>query len=162
MNFGRNSTNILNCVPHSIAWKSDGRIPSSGSDAGASSHSGAGNTFREGVAINETGITAAVELSYLQLPILAKVIVPTPPTSPVTPHFFAGPNFGFEVSCNLTREDGGVSVSAGCDESGVESKGFDFGLSNIDDTTGSSDTVRNRTSGSGSSALFGVAHSAWK
>ena len=124
----------------------------------------------KGVAINEAGIKAALELSYLQIPILAKVIIPTPPTSPVTPHFFAGPNFGFEVSCNFTGEGGGVSVSIGCDESGIESKSFDFGLlfggglsigkgpvaflvdvafdfglSNIDDTAGSSDTIRNRT-----------------
>ena len=83
---------------------------------------------------------------------------------------FAGPNFGFEVSCNITGEGGGVSVSIGCDESELDTKGFDFGLlfggglsigkgpvsflvdvaydfglSNIDDTSGSSDTVRNRT-----------------
>ncbi len=125
---------------------------------------------KKGVAVTEGGVTAALELSYVQIPILAKVIVPTPPTSPVTPHFFAGPNFGFEVSCNLTGEGGGVSVSVGCDESGIETKGldfgllfggglsigkgpvaflvdvgFDFGLSNIDDSTGSSETVRNRT-----------------
>lgn len=124
----------------------------------------------KGVAINEAGIKAALELSYLQIPILAKVIIPTPPTSPITPHFFAGPNFGFEVSCNITGEGGGVSVSIGCDESGIETKGFDFGLlfggglsigkgpvaflvdvafdfglSNIDNTPGSTDTIRNRT-----------------
>ena len=130
----------------------------------------------KGFTATEAGFTRALELSYLQIPILAKVIVPTPPTLPVTPHFFAGPNFGFEVSCNAivppyrTQEGGGVSVSVGCDEVGVETKGFDFGLlfggglsigkgpvaflvdvgfdlglSNIGDTTGSSDTVRNRT-----------------
>ena len=125
---------------------------------------------QKGFAFDEAGVTAALELSYLQIPILAKVILPTPPTSPVTPHFFAGPSLGFEVSCNITGEGGGVSVSAGCDEGGLETKAFDFGLlfggglsigkgpvsflvdvaydlglSNIDDTTGSSDTARNRT-----------------
>ena len=124
----------------------------------------------KGFSFTETGVTAALELSYLQIPILAKVIVPTPPTSPVTPHFFAGPNLGFEVSCNITGEGGGVSVSAGCDASGLETKAFDFGLlfggglsigkgpvaflidvaydlglANIDNTSGSSDTARNRT-----------------
>ncbi len=77
---------------------------------------------------------------------------------------------GFEVSCNLTGEAGGVSASVGCGESGVETKGFDvgllfggglsigkgpvaflvdvgfdFGLSNINDNPASSGTVRNRT-----------------
>ncbi len=124
----------------------------------------------KGSAFEVAGVGAALELSYFQIPILAKVIVPTPPTSPVTPHFFAGPNLGFEVSCNITGESAGVSVSVGCGESGVETKGFefgllfgggiaigkgpvavlidlafDFGISNIDDTTGSSDTARNRT-----------------
>lgn len=125
---------------------------------------------KKGFAFDEAGITGALELSYLQIPILAKVIVPTPPTSPVTPHFFAGPTFGFEVGCNVTGEALGVSVSVGCDESNLDTKGldfgllfggglsigkgpvaflvdvaYDFGLSNIDDTSGSSDTIRNRT-----------------
>ena len=52
----------------------------------------------KGFKVTEGGITAALEVSYLQIPILAKVILPTPPTSPVTPHFFAGPSLGFEVS----------------------------------------------------------------
>lgn len=124
----------------------------------------------KGIAFTEAGVTAALEISYLQVPILASVIVPTPATSPVTPHFFAGPNLGFEVSCNITGEGGGVSASVGCDDSGVDTKGFDFGLlfgaglsigkgpvallldiafdfglANIDDTAGSSDTARNRT-----------------
>jgi hypothetical protein len=125
---------------------------------------------KKGFAFDEAGVAGAFEVSYLQIPILAKVIVPTPPTSPVTPHFFAGPNLGFEVSCNVTGEGGGVSVSVECDEGGLETKAldfgllfggglsigkgpvsflvdvaYDFGLSNIDDTSGSSDTIRNRT-----------------
>ena len=124
----------------------------------------------KGFTATEAGITATFEFSYLQIPILAKVIVPTPPTSPVTPHFFAGPNFGFEVSCNITAEGGGGSASVGCEDTVVQTKGFDFGLlfggglsigkepvaflvdvafdfglSNIDNTSGSSETMRNRT-----------------
>ncbi len=126
----------------------------------------------KGFAFEGIDFTAAFELSYLQIPILAKVIVPTPPNSPLTPHFFAGPNLGFELSCNLTAESkrDGVSGSGGCDESGLETKGFDFGLlfggglsigtgpvaflvdvafdfglSNINDNPASSGTVRNRT-----------------
>ncbi len=124
----------------------------------------------KGFAFGEPGFT--FEVSYFQIPILAKVIVPTPPTSPVTPHFFAGPNLGFEVSCNFTVESGGVSASLGCDDGGGTdtTKGFDFGLLfgggisirkgpvaflvdvafdfglfNINDTSGSSATIRNRT-----------------
>ncbi len=125
---------------------------------------------KKGFVVEQAGTKAVLELSYLQIPILAKVIVPTPPTSPISPHFFAGPNLGFEVSCNLSGEGGGVSVSVGCGESGVETKGFDvgllfggglsigkgpvaflidvaydLGLSNIDNETGSSETARNRT-----------------
>ena len=118
------------------------------------------------------GERVTFEVSYFQIPILAKVIVPTPPTSPVTPHFFAGPNLGFQVSCNVTVESDGVSTSGGChDGRGTDTtKGFDFGLLfgggisirkgpvaflvdvafdfgvfNINDTSGSSATMRNRT-----------------
>ena len=75
------------------------------------------------------------------------------------------------MSCNVTGESGGASVSIGCDEGGTDPTkgfdfgllfggglpigkgpvaflvdvGFDFGLSNINDNPASSDTVRNRT-----------------
>ena len=125
----------------------------------------------KGFAFGDALTTVALEIGYFQIPILAKVTIPTPPTSPVTPHFFAGPNFGFKVSCNLTGEGGGVSVSAKCGElvagnikgfdfgllfgGGLSiGKGpvaflvdvaFDFGLSNIGNNFELSDTVRNRT-----------------
>jgi hypothetical protein len=119
---------------------------------------------QKGVALDEAGVAGALKLAYIQVPVLGIVIVPTPPSSPITPHFFAGPNFGFEVSCKVAD---GSGASVGC---GTATKGFDFGLlagvgftigkgnmaflidvgvdfglTNIDNTPESGNTARNRT-----------------
>ncbi len=79
---------------------------------------------RKGIA-TEASAAGALELAYVQIPLLGVGIVPTSPSSPITPHFFAGPNFGFEVACKVSDGSGG---SVRCSDGGATTNTFDFGL----------------------------------
>ncbi len=79
---------------------------------------------RKGFA-TEADAAGALELAYIQIPLLAVGIVPTSPSSPITPHVFAGPSFGFEVACKVSDGSGG---SVRCSDGGATTNTFEFGL----------------------------------
>jgi len=79
---------------------------------------------RKGIAAG-AGVAGARELSYVQIPVLAVGIVPTPPSASITPHFVAGPTFGFQVGCTVSDGGGG---SVACADGGAATHSFDFGL----------------------------------
>lgn len=66
-------------------------------------------------------ITSTLQLSYLELPVLAKLQVPL--SGPVSPNVFAGPSVGINVASSQETESGGQSESED-----VEVSGTDFGL----------------------------------
>ncbi|MDT8435700.1 MAG: porin family protein [Gemmatimonadota bacterium] len=114
------------------------------------------------------GFTAELELDYIEVPVLFGVRFPLV-GSPIEPRIFAGPAVAFEASCDVSGDEGGVSVNLDCDEFGIDTKSTDFGvlggagvnigvggfdivldaryvlgLADLDDTTGSEDDVKNR------------------
>jgi hypothetical protein len=120
----------------------------------------------------ETGVpdvTGGLELTYVEVPLLATIIFPTGPASKVAPLIFAGPAIGIKVDCKVTAEGLGVSASVDCDEGDVALKSVDagvmfggglkfetgpasivlevaytLGLINIDDAVGTTDNVKNK------------------
>ncbi len=122
----------------------------------------------------ETGVpdvTVGIELTYIEVPVLATIIFPTGPASKIAPLIFAGPVIGIETDCKVKVEGLGVSASVDCDtepdplatksvDVGVMfGGGFQFetgpvsvvlevaytlGLVNIDDTPMTTDDIKNR------------------
>jgi hypothetical protein len=78
------------------------------------------------VAVGEARETR--QLDYLELPVLVRYEVPTTAAGTVEPHIAGGFALGFEVGCRFHAESGGVTVTVGCDEVGLETKGVDLGF----------------------------------
>lgn len=127
---------------------------------------------QKGASESDTEGEAAIELDYIEVPLLLAVNVPT--NSSVRPRFYAGPQISFEASCTLTGTSGTVSVDLDCDTQELEDLGFntkgtdfsllfgggleiaagpgvltfdgryDLGLTNINDTEGDETDVKNR------------------
>jgi hypothetical protein len=76
------------------------------------------------------GGSGTLAVDYFEVPLLAKVMVPT--GGNVRPVFFVGPAVAFEISCSISAEAMGVSVDVDCDASGLdgglERKKTDFGI----------------------------------
>ena len=85
---------------------------------------------QQGFQASDAGETLTLKMDYFQVPLLAKIMVPT--TGSVAPNFFLGPVVSFEASCNLAADDGqGNSLELDCDDPLVdlsERKKTDFGL----------------------------------
>ncbi len=78
----------------------------------------------------ETGVpdvTGGLELTYVEVPVLATIIFPTGPASKVAPFIFAGPAIGIEVGCKVKAEAPGISASVDCDEVDLATKSVDIG-----------------------------------
>lgn len=74
------------------------------------------------------GVDAAVELDYIEIPLLLKAMAGGSDAS-VRPGVFAGGYFAFESSCSITGEDAGISVDIDCDvDEDFERDKTDFGL----------------------------------
>ncbi len=58
------------------------------------------------------GASATVDIGYLQIPVLAKISLPTP--GKVGVHFLVGPTFGIRTNCT-SMDEGGQSID--CDDS---------------------------------------------
>jgi len=91
---------------------------------------GAGFTSK-GAESTEDGTTVSFNLSYIEIPVLAKISVPS--TGNVGLHFLAGPAISFRTSCSFDAEGGGVSLSVDCDDTSIFADGgkikkTDFGV----------------------------------
>jgi hypothetical protein len=80
----------------------------------------------KGAKESEAGTEATFELDYFEIPLLLGAEFPI--GDGLTPHVFAGPEVAFEIGCQITGEEGGVSASFDCEDFGLETKSVDFGL----------------------------------
>lgn len=95
--------------------------------------------FQTGLSFSEKGATSdaetatsAIELQYLEVPLLLQLNIPTGP-APVNPRLFAGGTVNFELACDLTASSAGVSVESECDsddlgEAALDTKSTDIGF----------------------------------
>lgn len=72
---------------------------------------------------------ATIETAYFAIPLLAKVMVPIE-RSKVRPIFYVGPSLGIRLTCNVTGELGGTSISVDCDDPlvGIALKTVNFSI----------------------------------
>lgn len=72
-----------------------------------------------------------LNLNYFEIPLLLMARL-TSREAPMYPFLYAGPQVSFETRCQVTGEEGGVSVSFDCDapelDGGLETTKTDFGL----------------------------------
>jgi hypothetical protein len=85
--------------------------------------------MQKGFKEEEFGITAKFNLNYIEVPVLAKIIIGAKPGAKALPHILAGPAVAIEVGCNVSGELGGTSASIDCDDPGVgiKTKSVDVG-----------------------------------
>jgi hypothetical protein len=88
----------------------------------------------KGIKSEAGGLSATVKLTYIQIPLLAKLRFPMGPEGRVTGFLFAGPGIAYRVGCRLKLAQGGNELAGGCDSDGEadELRSFDssmiFGL----------------------------------
>lgn len=83
--------------------------------------------MRKGADIADVGISNTVKLDYIEVPLLAKVMIPT--ASPVLPYLFAGPQLSFKSACKASTTEGATTTTASCDQApfNTKVKSTDFG-----------------------------------
>jgi hypothetical protein len=114
----------------------------------------------------------AVEVDYIEVPLLLRATIPTQGDSRLSFHLYAGPAIGFQLSCNIWVEGSGQRVEDKCDSETFEAKtkstdfslffgggvgigagpgdiqldiAYDLGLSNLIDEAGDPTEAKNRT-----------------
>lgn len=123
-----------------------------------------------GFKLSDAGDEVKLSDNFIQIPLLVEAVIPVS-NSPIRPVVFAGPAFGFEASCNVTGNISGVSVSDSCDDFGFDERKktnfsiifggelgvavgkvipgvgvrYDLGLTNLDDSGVSGESLKNRT-----------------
>jgi len=73
------------------------------------------------------GADATFALDYIEIPVLFGAAFDLGGSS-VKPRVFAGPSVAFEIGCDVSGTESGVSVSFECSELELETKSVDFGL----------------------------------
>ena len=81
---------------------------------------------RKGAETTELGTTAKIKLAYLDVPLLAKITLPTQST--LKPALYFGPSVGLNVSCDIEVTDPTGSISSSCDDAGFKARSLDVGL----------------------------------
>jgi hypothetical protein len=114
------------------------------------------------------GVDATFALDYIEVPLLVGAGFNVGSGS-VQPRVFAGPSVGFEIGCDVSGSEGGTSVSLSCSELELETTSVDFGvvfgaavafplgsvqliidgrydlgLTNVNDTEGDDESLKNR------------------
>ena len=115
------------------------------------------------------GVSGGVKITYVEVPLLAVLTIPTGPASSVSPRIFGGVAVGFKAGCDVVASSMGVSASVPCDLGGgatiktvdaramfggglmigagpisvVLDAAYALGLMNIDDT-GGPDKLKNK------------------
>ena len=95
-----------------------------------------GSTYATSLALYERdsipdeGSEGHFNVAYLEIPLLAEVMVPLSADSRVSPHLIAGPSIALELSCGISGTISGITVSSDCDapDLGIERKTTDIGL----------------------------------
>jgi len=121
---------------------------------------------QKGAKAKPTGGTVKFRLGYVEVPVLAKLIIPAKGSGiQLSPHFYGGPAIAFKTSCSISGSDGSTTVTGKCDANNVRIKStdlsvlfgagvdigrfmievrYDLGLSKIDDS-GEDLDAKNRT-----------------
>jgi hypothetical protein len=107
---------------------------------GAFAQFGIGNTFaiqpevfysQNGAKTKNADPSIKLNLNYIRVPLLLMARLSSR-ESPMYPILYAGPQVAFETRCQVTGEQGGVSVSFDCDspelDDALQTKTTDFGL----------------------------------
>lgn len=85
---------------------------------------------QKGVLAKEGGTDLIIDIGYLELPVLARLTVPT--GGRVTSHVSFGPVFGVEVGCEAEVTQIDLSMRVDCDDpsldGGLETNSFDIGV----------------------------------
>lgn len=80
----------------------------------------------EEVDVNGMTFTTAIELDYIEVPVLVRADVAS--GAMLAPYIYGGPAFAFEASCSITAEVDGDDFDEDCDEGeGLDRKSFDVG-----------------------------------
>lgn len=74
----------------------------------------------------DEGVTGELKLSYIDVPILARIPFGMNPA--LRPVLFAGPAISFHVGCEIEGTDGSVSVEADCEDVEFDVKSVEFSL----------------------------------
>ena len=69
----------------------------------------------KGIKSEEGGLSVTAKLSYIQLPLLVKVLFPIGAPGGVTGFLFAGPGVAYRVGCRLTLAQAGDELTGDCD-----------------------------------------------
>jgi hypothetical protein len=69
----------------------------------------------KGIKSEENGLSATAKLTYLQIPLLVKVLVPIGDPGGMTGFLFAGPGVAYRVGCRLTLAQDGNELAGDCD-----------------------------------------------
>jgi hypothetical protein len=74
------------------------------------------NYVVKGVKLAQSGGTGNIKISYVQVPLLFKVLVPVKSTgkTEIRPQFYAGPAIGFRAGCDFTASFGTQTESNDC------------------------------------------------
>ena len=72
--------------------------------------------------------SVTLKLSYFEVPVLLKVIIPAKNNSLLSPHFYAGPALGLKLDCTIKGSAGPATLSGSCDNNGIKIKSTDLGL----------------------------------
>ena len=85
----------------------------------------AGQYVQKGAKSGIEGVDLKLKLDYIEflLPLTLKIPVEG---SSITPRIYVGPSLGFEMTCKISGEEGGVSVSLDCPDG--TTKSLDYGV----------------------------------
>ncbi len=90
------------------------------------------NYVVKGTKISDGSADGNIKISYLQVPLLFKVLVPVKSSgkTQIRPQFYAGPAIGFKSGCDFKISDGTTSLSGKCSDPGLDAtlKSTDFSV----------------------------------
>ncbi|UCC83467.1 MAG: PorT family protein [Gemmatimonadota bacterium] len=72
-----------------------------------------------GAEFTDADAVADYSVAYLEVPLLAKLRIPTGSAVRVSPHLFAGPAVAFELSCNISGIVMGIPLDDDCEAPGI-------------------------------------------
>lgn len=72
----------------------------------------------KGIKSEQGGLSATIKLTYIQLPLLAKLRFPIGPEGGMTGFLFAGPAAAYRIGCRLKLAQAGNELNGGCDSDG--------------------------------------------
>jgi hypothetical protein len=82
--------------------------------------------IRKGGKAEESGVTASLTGTLIQVPLLAKVLLGSGTNGGVVPYVYGGPAIAFRASCGWEVTDGSTSISGNCDDAELSVKSTDL------------------------------------